>query len=104
MALISAVLGSFLGTLLGVAGLIFFDLSWVAAFSVYVAVSFGFVLLCTTALLLRGGPRVARGDGYEDALDMDWEAYASFQTDVAAADIDRLHAGEPPQPDEKRSA
>ena len=72
MALIVAVLGSFVGAIAGLSATVVFGASIVFSFTVYLTVTTG--LLCTWALIVVvvNQPEVVAGPTYEDALDNDW--------------------------------
>jgi hypothetical protein len=85
MALIAAVIGSFLGVVLGVFSMVFFGASFLAAVALYFTVSIFSVALFALLMLRRAGQSASGADAdmvaaygrYEAEIDADWQAYAA---------------------------
>ncbi len=93
MALIAAVIGSFLGAVLGVLSMVFLDASILMAFVLYMTVSILSVAFCALLMLRRSGQAHGQADPnmlaayrrYEDEIDAHWQA------EEARAGADHAH-------------
>ena len=92
MALIAAVIGSFLGILLGVASVVFFGASLLTAFGLYAAMSVGAIIGCSLVLLRKPDGVLAAYRQVEDSLDAEWQDYES-QTRALSSDEQAFQDG-----------
>jgi hypothetical protein len=104
MALVAAVIGSFLGAVLGVLSMVFLGASFVAAFLLYVTVSILSVAVCAVLMLRRSGEALGETSAemravyarYEEEIDADWLAHEARER--AGSDPRQASWQGPPEP------